>query len=200
MHVKELYAKLTDDAQQERALLTAVGFTSAFAACRGITHSIRAGIGPFHNLSSTGGTHIHHSTFGIFGLLGIGYLWTNRIFLGNDDPPRWGSRVTATGYGVAAALTLDEFALWLDLHDDYWDAKGRKSIDAVALCGGILSTSVIASEALQDLGYMPRVTRALSRLDVRRGLPTSPPASFAQQPASSARQPAEPPAGEGTAQ
>jgi hypothetical protein len=171
MRARALYARLTEDAQQERALLSATGFTATFAACRGITHAIRAGRGPFHNISSRGGTHIHHSTFGIFGLLGIGYLWTNRIFVGNDTPPRWGSRVTATAYGIAAALTLDEYALWLDLHDDYWDAKGRKSIDAVGVFGGILSISVIASETLHDLGYMPRLTRALSRLDVRRGLP-----------------------------
>ena len=173
MRASELYGKLTEDAQQERALLSATGFTAAFATCRGITHAIKAGVGPFHNISSKGGTHIHHSTFGIFGLLGIGYLWTNRVFVGNDTPPRWGSRVTATAYGIAAALTLDEFALWLDLHDDYWDAQGRKSIDAVGVFGGVLSISVIASETLHDLGYMPRLTRALSRLDVRRRLPTA---------------------------
>jgi hypothetical protein len=177
MRVSELYAKLTGDAQQERALLSAVGFTAAFGACRGITHAIRAGVGPFHDISSKGGTHIHHSTFGIFGLLGVGYLWTNRIFVGNDAPPRWGSRVTAGAYGVAAALTLDEFALWLDLHDDYWSAKGRKSIDAAVIFAGVLSISVVASEALQDLGYAPRLTRLLSRLDIRRGLPSAAPAA-----------------------
>ena len=42
----------------------------------------------------------------------------------------------------AAALTLDEFALWLDLHDDYWDKQGRKSIDAVAYFGGLLTMGV----------------------------------------------------------
>ena len=46
--------------------------------------------------------------------------------------------MTASLYGVAAALTLDEFALWLDLQDDYWDKQGRKSIDAVAIFGGLL--------------------------------------------------------------
>jgi hypothetical protein len=176
MRVSELYAKLTHDAQQERALLSAIGFTTAFGACRGITHAIRAEVGPFHNLSSRGGTHIHHSTFGIFGLLGIGHLWSNRIFVGNDTPPRWGSRVTATAFGVAAALTLDEFALWLDLHDDYWNEKGRKSIDAVAIFGGLLSISAIVSEVLKDLGYMPRLTRLLARLDIRRRLPAATPA------------------------
>jgi hypothetical protein len=173
MSAMQVYERLTGDAQQERALLSAIGFTTAFAACRGITHAIRANVGPFHNISSKGGTHIHHSTFGIFGLLGIGYLWTNRIFVGNDAPPRWGSRVTAAAYGVAGALTLDEFALWLDLHDDYWDAQGRKSIDAVALFGGFLSISVVISEALEDLGYAPRLTRMLKRLDIRRNLPAA---------------------------
>src|ERR1700761_5674848 len=99
-----------NDAHQERALLSAIGFTGAFATCRGITHAIKAGVGPFHDISS-GGTHIHHSTPGIFGLLGIGFLWAQGIFTGHDDPPRWGSRITATTYGIAAALTLDEVAL-----------------------------------------------------------------------------------------
>jgi hypothetical protein len=171
VRAREIYGRLTEDPQQERALLSAGGFTAAFAACRGVTHAIRAGVGPFHNISSRAGTHLHHSTFGIFGLLGIGYLWTNRVFLGEDEPPRWGSRVTASAYGVAAALTLDEYALWLDLHDDYWDPQGRKSIDAVVIFGGILSISVIASDTLAQLGYLPRLNRALARLDLRRRLP-----------------------------
>lgn len=57
---------------------------------------------------SAGGTHLHHSTFGILGLLGIGYLWNYQ--LGTGTGHRWGSRATATGYGIAAALTLDEFS------------------------------------------------------------------------------------------
>ena len=66
-----------DDPQCERALLSAVGFTGAFAACRGITHAIRAGVGPFGNMS-VGGRHLHHSTPGILGLLGIGFVWTQQ--------------------------------------------------------------------------------------------------------------------------
>ena len=124
--VGQILHGLMDDPQQERAFLSAAGFTGGFAGCRAVTHAIRHNIPPFHNFSSKGGTHIHHSTFGIFGLLGIGFLWAQQIFTGHDAPPRWGSRVTATTYGLAAALTLDEFALWLDLHDDYWDAQGAQ--------------------------------------------------------------------------
>jgi hypothetical protein len=160
------YERHFNNARQERAFLSAVGFTTAFATARAITHSIRAGIGPFHNISE-GGTHIHHSTFGIFGLLGIGYLWTYRLGIG-DRTPEWASRLTATTYGVAAALTLDEFALWLDLHDDYWDAQGRKSIDAVAIFAGLLTMGVAGRTALDELGLLPRFLSEMVHSDQDR--------------------------------
>lgn len=147
------YERHFSDARRERAFLSATGFTGAFATARAITHMIRAQVGPFRNISA-GGRHIHHSTFGIIGLLAIGYVWNYRLALG--EPHRWGSRVTAASYGVAAALTLDEFALWLDLQDDYWDKQGRKSIDAVALFGGLLTMGVAGKSALQELKLLPR--------------------------------------------
>ena len=171
--VRHLIEGLMDDPQQERAFLTAAGFTCGFAGCRAVTHAIRHEIPPFRNFTSKAGTHIHHSTFGIFGLLGIGFLWAQQVFTGHDAPPRWGSRVTSTTFGLAAALTLDEFALWLDLHDDYWNEKGRKSVDAAAFFAGLLSMSVIASEVLDDAEQRPAVARVLRRLDIRRALPAS---------------------------
>jgi hypothetical protein len=164
--VGEIYRRHCTSARGERALLSAVGFTTAFATARVITHSIRAGIGPFHNVSR-GGTHIHHSTFGIFGLLGIGYLWTYRVGVG-DTMPEWESRVTATLYGIASALTLDEFALWLDLHDDYWDKQGRKSIDAVAIFGGLLTIGVAGRDIINELGMFPKSISRLVERDQRR--------------------------------
>jgi hypothetical protein len=149
------YERHFSDCGRERAFLAAAGFTTAFATARGITHAIRAGVGPFHNISA-GGTHIHHSTFGIFGLLGVGFFWAHRVALGPAPGHRWPSRVSATLYGVAAALTLDEFALWLDLHDDYWDKQGRKSIDAVVLFGGLLGMAVAGRSALKELGLLPK--------------------------------------------
>ena len=83
--------------------------------------------------------------------------------------PEWASRVTAAGYGVAAALTLDEFALWLDLHDDYWDKQGRKSIDAVALFGGMLTIGVAGRDMINDLGLFPkRISKLVERDQARR--------------------------------
>ncbi|HYB27942.1 MAG TPA: hypothetical protein VEF89_15090 [Solirubrobacteraceae bacterium] len=150
-----LYERHFSDPRRERAFLSAVGFTTAFATARGITHAIRAGVGPFHNISE-GGRHIHHSTFGIFGLLGLGYVWTYRLALGPSPGRRWPSRISAVTYGIASALTLDEFALWLDLHDDYWDKQGRKSIDAVAIFAGLLTIGVAGRGALKELGLLPK--------------------------------------------
>jgi hypothetical protein len=150
------YTRHFTDPKRERGFWSALGFTTAFATARGITHAIRNGVGPFRNISA-GGTHIHHSTFGIFGLLGVGYVWVYRWGIGNHPPEsRWGSRLSAASYGVASALTLDEFALWLDLEDDYWNKRGRKSIDAVALFGGVLAMSVAGRGALNEIGLLPK--------------------------------------------
>ena len=78
---------------------------------------------------------------GIAGLLGTGYLWLIEVETagsakGTDDAL---AKFTSVLYGGAAALTLDEFALWLDLEDVYWTKAGRTSIDAVILFGGVLS-------------------------------------------------------------
>lgn len=64
---------------------------------------------------------------------------------------RWSSRATAGVFGSGAALTLDEFALWLNLEDVYWAKQGRESIDAVVLFGSLLSLSVIGKGFLRDL-------------------------------------------------
>ena len=79
--------------------------------------------------------------------------------MGTDPKRRWPSRISAVAYGVASALTLDEFALWLDLEDEYWNKEGRKSIDAVALFGGLLAMGIAAREALQELGLLPKLKR-----------------------------------------
>jgi len=52
--------------------------------------------------------------------------------------PNWHLRI-AVLYGIALALTLDEFALWLRLADVYWDPIGkRESITAVVVAAAFL--------------------------------------------------------------
>ncbi len=135
--VAELYRQHLGDARRERLFLSSISFFTAFAATRGITHAIRNRLGPFRNVKF-GGRHIHHLVFGIVGLLGTGYLWLVEIGtgVGGADTP---SKVTAVTYGAASAVTLDEFALWLNLQDVYWARQGREFVDAVILFGGALS-------------------------------------------------------------
>ena len=71
-----------------------------------------------------GGMHLHHLVFGILLLLGFGYLWLAQVGTGIGRSLDWPSRLTALLYGVGAALTLDEFALWLRLEDVYWAREG----------------------------------------------------------------------------
>jgi hypothetical protein len=142
-----LYCKHFEDRRKERQLLSMSSFLVTFAGVRGITHAIRAERGPFKNITP-GGRHIHHMTFGIVGLLSVGYLWMLEIGV---DEARGASRATSLAYGAGAALTLDEFALWLNLADDYWNKQGRESIDAVVLFGGLLGLSVVGKGFFREL-------------------------------------------------
>jgi hypothetical protein len=155
--LRDAYRRHFSDHRRERAFLHAVGFTAGFAGCRVVTHAIRANRGPFRNMSA-GGRHLHHSTPGIIGQITLGYLWTWQVAVGTDPKHRAASRTASLIAGLATALTLDEFALWFDLADDYWDQAGRKSIDvvvffwglsAVLLTGRGLATEV--GDALRDL-------------------------------------------------
>jgi hypothetical protein len=142
-----LYYKHFCDRRKERQLFSTGSFLVTFATVRAITHAIRAERGPFKNITP-GGRHIHHMTFGIVGLLSVGYLWLLEIGINEQ---RRSSRITSLLYGSGAALTLDEFALWLNLEDDYWTKQGRESIDAVVLFGSLLVLSVLGKGFLKEL-------------------------------------------------
>jgi hypothetical protein len=61
----------------------------------------------------------------------------------------------SVSYGVGAALTLDEFALWLNLEpNDYWSRDGRISIDAVILFGGILAVGAWGAPFFRGIQLM----------------------------------------------
>ena len=135
--LRELYTFHFQNERRERLFLASIGFLLTFGIVRLITHAIRAGVGPFHNVTS-GGLHIHHLVWGILLLLLVGYVWLNEKGVGSN----WIASITAFVFGVAAALTLDEFALWLNLQDVYWTDKGRASIDAVVIFISLLSVGI----------------------------------------------------------
>jgi hypothetical protein len=123
--------------RRERAMFAALGFVLGLGITRGITTWLH-----YHGAGANGGiivdgVHIHHLVFGIFGMLLLGYSWL--LLYGIDHSPRrlW-FRLTAFGYGVCSALILDEFALWLNLRDVYWQHQGRESVEALAIFGGLL--------------------------------------------------------------
>lgn len=130
--IRWLYHFHFQDDRRERLFLASVGFLLTFGVVRVITHMIRAGVGPFHDINN-GTLHIHHLVWGILILLLVGYAWLIR--LGSD----WLSHLTAFLFGVGAALTLDEFALWLNFEDVYWTRQGRESIDAVVIFAALLA-------------------------------------------------------------
>src|SRR5713226_4410617 len=110
--LKKIYGFHFQNERRERLFLASLGFLVTFGIVRGITHLIKAGVGPFHNVAS-GGLHIHHLVWGILLLILVGYVWLIEPGVGSN----WIASVTATLFGVGAALTLDEFALWLNLQD-----------------------------------------------------------------------------------
>jgi hypothetical protein len=156
-----LYRRYLGAPRRERLFLSSVAFYLTFAVVRGITHAIRAGMGPFHDVT-TGGVHVHHLVWGILLLLGVGYLWLLQVGAGDPRSSHPLSRLTAVLYGVGAALTLDEFALWLNLRDVYWTREGRESIDAVLLFGALLSAGLLAGP------FLGAVARELARRAERR--------------------------------
>jgi hypothetical protein len=126
---------------RERLFLASLGFFTTVLVVRSITLAIRHDIGPFHDVSMHG-RHIHHLVWGIILLLLVGYAWLVEFGTGAPSSSHWSGRFTSMLFGVAAALTLDEFALWLNLSDVYWEREGRESFEALALFGGLLALGI----------------------------------------------------------
>ncbi|GAA3396431.1 hypothetical protein [Streptomyces roseoviridis] len=111
--------------------LALASFVLTFLVTRTVTRLIRAGKGPFGNVSS-GGLHIHHVVPGVVltVLGGFGAVASGRHGVG--------SAVFAVVFGVGAGLVLDEFALILHLDDVYWSEDGRKSVEVVVLTAALV--------------------------------------------------------------
>jgi hypothetical protein len=136
--VGELVHDRIPDRPRRRLFLATVSFFLTFAGVRGVVFCITHEIPPFHFVEMHG-THIHHLVFGIIILLFVGYAWLAEIGSGASTSSLLASRLLSILYGVGAALTLDEFALWLHLRDVYWSPEGRASIDVVVLFGALLA-------------------------------------------------------------
>lgn len=127
------------DRPHRRLFLASVSFFITFLGVRLLVYSIVHHIGPF-GWVMVGGRHIHHLVWGILLLLLVGFSDMAEIGTGSSPASIFAARLIAVSYGIGAALTLDEFALWLNLDPEaYWTRQGRESIDAVILFGALLA-------------------------------------------------------------
>jgi hypothetical protein len=123
----------------EDELLFFVSFLASFGFIRTSAHLIRAQVKWWPGNVEVGGTHVHHLVWGIVLILICGYLGAV------ERPGEPWQHIAVVGFGIGAGLTMDEFALWLNLRDVYWEKEGRRSIDAVivvAILAGLAVTGL----------------------------------------------------------
>ncbi|PYQ72456.1 MAG: hypothetical protein DMG04_17455 [Acidobacteria bacterium] len=133
MRVFQHYARL--DLGRRVALRALFAFLITFGILRALTAIIHFDIfphGPFRNLVTASGLHIHHLFWGILLLMATGFIALA------TRAEEWHLRV-AIIFGVALGLTLDEFALWLRLADVYWSPEGIESIKAATVVTAFLA-------------------------------------------------------------
>jgi hypothetical protein len=146
------------DRPHRRLLLASVSFFITFLAARLLVFSITHHVGPFGYVL-VGGRHIHHLVWGILLLLLSGYATLAEAGTGDSPGSIFLSRLLSISYGAGAALTLDEFAIWLNLDPNaYWSAQDRESIDAIILFGALLAIGTWGA---------PLIRRGARRQDTR---------------------------------
>ena len=156
------------DRPRQRMFLASVSFLITFVGVRVLVHRIVNHEGHMQWVTVRG-LHIHHLVWGILILLLVGYGWLLDLGWSNSHMSIFFGRLMAVSYGVGAALTLDEFALWLSMEPDaYWTHEGRLSIDAVVVFGAILAVGAWGApffRALQSMwGKRVGMRRGFGRL------------------------------------
>lgn len=127
-------------------LVILLSFLITFVIVRAITTLQFLGILP----NQEGVFHLHHLVPGIIFVLVSGYVG---ISFWNNGRVRF---VVSVLFGIGAALTIDEFALWLFLKDVYWEEQGRRSVDA-AVVVTILLTIVFVISEVHDHVFLKRL-------------------------------------------
>jgi hypothetical protein len=143
--VTSVYDRAIVDTGRQPEFLFFVAFLVTFGFIRTSAHMIRAQVSWWPGNVQVGGTHIHHLVWGIVLLLITGY-----VGVAIRPPSPW-QEFVAIFFGIGTGLTLDEFALWLDLKDVYWAQDGRKSIDAVIVAATTSGMVLIGFSAWIDV-------------------------------------------------
>lgn len=143
-----IYQRHIQGTKQERPFLASLGFFVTVVVVRSITTAIHDDFAFFHNVYM-GGRHIHHMVWGILLLLAVGYSWL--VGIGTGTPTNRAGRLTSMLYGIASALILDEFALWLNLKDVYWQREGRESVEAMVIFASLLAMTQLGAPLFEGL-------------------------------------------------
>jgi hypothetical protein len=157
------------DRPRRRMFIASFSFLLTFVGVRILVHRIVNHEGRLQWVVIHG-THIHHLVWGILILLLVGYGWLLDLGRSHSQLSIFLSRLMSVGYGVGAALTLDEFSIWLDLEPNaYWSDAGRLNIDAIILFGALLAVGAGGAPFFRGLHLMWD-KRALVGKGLGRGL------------------------------
>ena len=157
------------DRPRRRMFIASVSFLLTFAGVRLLVHRIVNHQGHFQWVM-VHGHHIHHLVWGILILLLVGYGWLLDVGRLHTPLAIFLSRLMSVSFGVGAALTLDEFSLWLDLEpDSYWSSAGRLNIDAIIFFGALLAVGAGGAPFFRGLARIWS-KRALFGKELGRGL------------------------------
>src|SRR3954468_6756353 len=140
-----IYERWIVETGKQPELFLLLAFLVTFGFIRTSAHMIRAQVKWWPGNVSVGGTHVHHLVWGILLLLTCGYI---AVAIDPNSPWR---EVIAVFFGIGTGLTLDEFALWLNLKDVYWEKEGRRSIDAVIIAAAISGVLLISLRGWIDV-------------------------------------------------
>ena len=143
--IASLYDRAIVDTGRQPEFLFFVAFLGTFGFIRTSAHLIRAQVRWWPGNVEVGGTHVHHLVWGILLLLVTGYVG---VAIAPASP--W-KEIVAVLFGVGTGLTLDEFALWLDLEDVYWTEHGRRSVDAVIVAAALSGIVLVGFNAWADV-------------------------------------------------
>src|SRR5437867_13369157 len=116
MRIRYHYRRL--DLGRRIALRVLITFLLTIVVLRAITAVIHYELfphGPFRDLITASGLHIHHLFWGILLLMLTGFVALA------TRAEAWHLR-TAIVFGIALGLTLDEYGLWLRLSVVFWSA------------------------------------------------------------------------------
>lgn len=97
--------------------------------------------------------HVHHFAYGIFILAFIGYF-----LLTQPRSPKTRIRLSLL-YGIGLGLAMDEFAMWIQLEDAYYD---RATYDAIVVIILVFLNIIYFEDFWKKWGY--RLEKLIKRI------------------------------------